>query len=105
MTISSVEINKLKNYIQHDEVVYQRFGELVEVSNDNEAENRTSLLEDLKKASSVEAYEKGDQFISEDFNDLDSWSTKDDVLILLQLQGTLICIPKKVAVEKEIIAA
>ena len=99
----TVSINDLNTYITHNEVIYQACGELVELSNDDNQENRQTLLTYLTQASSVEVYEKGDSFIHEPFEELDDWATETDYLLLLQIIGVLICIPKDSAIEAKIV--
>ena len=95
----------LREYVMRNEVVFQAFGDLVEVANEAEKENREELLAYFDDASSVEVYQKGHWFIKDEFADLDGWATDDDVLFLLQNIGVLICISKKDALNNEIIAA
>lgn len=95
----------LRTYIFNNEVVFQAFGDLVEVANEAEMENREELLAYFDKASSVEVYPKGHWFIKDEFADLDGWATDDDVLFLLQNIGVLICVPKQHAIENKLIAA
>lgn len=103
MKLSDQAINEFRNYIMKNDVVYQRYGELMEVSNDGEESNRTSLLKDLDNACCVEIYHKSDKFITEDFHDIDAWSKDDDVLFLIEAIGTLVCIPKKIAIKHSMI--
>jgi len=102
MTLSKIAQTNLLNYIQNNEVVYQVFGELVEVSNDENVQNKESLILDFNNASSVEVYQKGDNFIHEPFVDLDNWATENDTLYLLETIGTLICIPTESAIANNI---
>ena len=95
----------LREYVRRNEVVFQAFGNLVEVANEAEKENREELLAYFDDASSVEIYQKGHWFIKDEFADVDGWATEDDVLFLLQNIGVLICISKKDALNNEIIAA
>ena len=95
----------LREYVMRNEVEFQAFGNLVEVANEAEKENREELLAYFDDASSVEVYQKGHWFIKDEFADLDGWATDDDVLFLLQNIGVLICISKKDALNNEIIAA
>lgn len=90
-------LERLKQFVKYNEVVYQVCNELTEVSNEENIENRKVLLRYFDKASSVELYEKGSSFIHEPFEDIDNWATKDDVLFLLEIIGVLICIPRNVA--------
>lgn len=102
---NTIDIKALRNFVEHNEVVYQVYGELVEVSNEIERENKNALLNHLDKASSVETYEKNHFFIKDDFSDLNSWSQDSDLLFLLQTIGVLICIPKTIAMQNQLIAA
>ena len=95
----------LREYVMRNEVVFQAFGGLVEVANEAEKENREELLAYFDDASSVEVYQKGHWFIKDEFADLDGWATDDDALFMLQNIGVLICVPKKDAVENNLIAA
>ena len=74
----------LRTYITNNEVIFQAFGNLVEVANEAEKENREEILAYFDDASSVEVYQKGHWFIKDEFADLDGWATDDDVLFLLQ---------------------
>lgn len=103
MASNQASIDNLILYISSNEVVYQAFGEIVEISNDENPENRNVLLEYLSKANNADVYQKGDSFIHEPFEDIDNWATKDDYLFLLQIIGVVICIPKKLAVENNLI--
>ena len=95
----------LREYVMRNEVVFQAFGNLVEVANEAEKENREELLAYFDDASSDEVYQKGHWFIKDEFADLDGWATDDDVLFLLQNIGVLICVPKKLALDNNLIAA
>lgn len=95
---------KLTNYIESNEVVYQVCGELIEVSNDENQDNRQALLEHLTNASNIVVYEKGKPFIHNAFEDLDNWSTSDDVLFLLETVGVLLCMPQSDAIEQGLIS-
>ena len=100
-----VSKEKLQNYILNNEAVFQVFGELMEVANDNEEENRLNLLDYLNSASSIEIYEKGHWYIKDEFQDINDWSQKDDVLLLLETIGVLVCITRKDALNNGLIAA
>ena len=93
----------LLNYIKNNEVVYQFCGELMEVSNDKEKENKETLLGYFRGANRVEIYTKHDSFVANNWTELSSWSTDDDVLFLLDGVGVLICIPKKEAIAYKLI--
>lgn len=95
----------LREYVMRNEVEFQAFGNLVEVANEAEKENREELLAYFDDASSVEVYQKVHWFIKDEFADLDGWATEDDVLFLLQNIGVLICVPKKLALDNNLIAA
>lgn len=96
---------KLCEYIKQNEVVFQAFGNLVEVANENEKENKEELLAFFKDSSSVEVFNKGHWFIKDDFADLNSWAQENDVLFLLQNIGVLICVNKRDALTNKLIAA
>lgn len=104
MTLTKNNIVNLRNYIENNEVVYQVCGELVEVSNAVNGDNRKSLLEYFKHVSSVEVYQKGDSFIHDPFEELDNWATEDDILLLLEIIGIVVCIPRKIAIDNQIIS-
>ena len=95
----------LRTYITNNEVIFQAFGNLVEVANEAEKENREEILAYFDDASSVEVYQKGHWFIKDEFADLDGWATDDDVMFLIQNIGVLICVPKQQAIENKLIAA
>ena len=102
---NTIAKDTLREYVMRNEVEFQAFGNLVEVANEAEKENREELLAYFDDASSVEVYQKGHWFIKDEFADLDGWATDDDVMFLLQNIGVLICISKKDALNNEIIAA
>ena len=103
--MNNISKDNLLDFVKSNEVVYQAFGDLVEVANTKETENRKALIDYLTQAASVEVYPKGHSFIKNDFAELDGWSTDEDVLFLLQPIGVLICVPKKDALEKNLIEA
>ena len=105
MKLVKNEILRLQAYIRANEIVYQRCGDLVNVANDVSQDNRADVLHDFKYATGCMVYDKDNSFIREGFADLTSWATEDDVLFLLESIGTLICLPRKEAIEKKIIAA
>ena len=102
---NTIAKDTLREYVMRNEVVFQAFGDLVEVANEAEKENREELLAYFDDASSVEVYQKGHWFIKDEFADLDGWATDDDVMFLLQNIGVLICVPKKLALDNNLIAA
>lgn len=77
-------------------------GELVEVSNDTEKENKGTLIRYLRRANRVEVYTKQDRWAKDGWSELADWSTDDDVLFLLDGVGVMICIPKKESVENHL---
>lgn len=97
--------SQLLDYILNNEVVYQFCGELIEVSNNVEKENKETLLGCFRRNSRVEVYTKHDRWAKEGWPELANWSTDDDVLFLLQNIGVLICVPKKLALNHNLIAA
>lgn len=80
---NTISIDTLREYVKENEVVYQAFGNLVEVANKAEKENHKELLAYFDDASSVEVYQKGHRFIKDEFADLDRWATDDDVMFLI----------------------
>ena len=80
---NTIAKDALREYVMRNEVVFQTFGDLVEVANEAEKENREELLAYFDDALSVEVYQKGHLFIKDEFADLDGWATDDDVLFLL----------------------
>lgn len=102
---NTISKDKLREYVKQNEVVFQSYGDLIEVANEAEKENKEALLSYFDDASSVEVYAKGDWYIKEEFADLEGWATEDDVLFLLQNIGVLICVPKKLALDNNLIAA
>ena len=102
---NTIAKDTLREYFMRNEVVFQAFGNLVEVANEAEKENREELLAYFDDASSVEVYQKGHWFIKDEFADLDGWATDDDVMFLIQNIGVLICVPKQQAIENKLIAA
>lgn len=101
----SVIINllKLKEYIETNEIAYQVSNELMEVSNDENPECRKSLLNLLSHASSISVYKKGKNFIHEAFKDIDNWSTNDDILIHIGNIEVVLCISRTMAIETALI--
>ena len=57
----------LQLYVKNNEVVYQLCGELVEVSNETEKENKNTLLSYFNRANHIYIYDKHDSFIQEDW--------------------------------------
>ena len=104
ITINNL-VSQLLNYVTNNEVVYQFCGELMEVSNDNEKENKAALLSYLSRAKRIEVYDKHNAFEQDGWTELVDWSTDDDVLFLLQDIGVLICVPEKLAIDNKLIAA
>ena len=105
MSITKNITSQLLNYVMNNEVVYQFCGELMEVSNDKEKENKETLLGYFRGANRVEIYTKHDSFVANNWPELSSWSTDDDVLFLLDGVGVMICIPKKKAIANNLIEA
>ena len=93
--IDTIAKDKLRDYVKKNEVVFQAWGNLVELANEVEKDNKKKLLAYFDDASSVEVYTKGHCFIQDEFSELDRWATEDDMLFLLQNIGVLICVPKK----------
>lgn len=54
---NTIAKDKLRNYVKQNEVVFQAFGELMEVANEAEKENKEALLSYFDDASSVEVYQ------------------------------------------------
>lgn len=98
-------VNILRRYVEQNEVVYQFCGELVEVSNATEKENKETLLGYFRSANRVEVYTKLDRWAKDGWPELAEWSTDDDVLFLLDGVGVMICIPKKEALANNLIDA
>ena len=103
MKISQNSKKTLLRYIKNNEVVYQVYGELVEVSNDNNIDNRNALIEYFNQSSSIELYTKDDEYIREPFSDLNDWATSEDQFFLLEKIGVLICISKKCVIKNHIV--
>lgn len=81
---NTIATEKLREYVMRNEVVFQAYGDLIEVANEAEKGNKEALLSYFDDASSVEVYDKGHWFIKEEFAELDGWATEDDVMFLLQ---------------------
>ena len=105
MSITKNIISQLLNYVMNNEVVYQFCGELLEVSNDIEKENKETLLGYFRRANRVEVYTKQDRWAKDGWPELTGWSTDDDMLFLLDGVGVMICIPKKEALANNLIEA
>ena len=99
---TNITANILQTYVENNEVVYQFCGELMEVSNDTEKENKETLLGYFRRANRVEVYTKHDRWAKDGWPELADWSTDDDVLFLLDGVGVMICIPKKESVENHL---
>lgn len=100
---NSLSLDELREYVLHNEVVYQISDGLVEVSNYKEAQNRKELLDYFNDTTSIVVCSKGQSSIKNEFTDLDTWSTEDDVLFLLEGNNVLICVPKKEAIKNKLI--
>lgn len=96
---------KLQYYINNNEVVYQFCGELVEISNEAVQKNKNALLDSFNRANLIEMYGKHNSSVKDGWPELTEWSTDDDVLFLLNGIGVLICIPKKEALDNNLIVA
>ena len=101
---ANITADILQKYVETNEVVFQYCGELVEVSNDTEKENKEILLGYFRRGNRVEVYTKQDRWAKDGWSELTDWSTDDDVLFLLDGVGVMNFIPKKEAVENHLIA-
>lgn len=70
MTIVNNIVSLLLNYVANNEVVYQFCGELMEVSNDAEKENKETLLGYFRRADRVEIYTKHDSWAKDGWPEL-----------------------------------
>ena len=70
---NTIAKDTLREYVMRNEVVFQAYGDLIEVANEAEKGNKEALLSYFDDASSVEEYDKGHWFIKEEFADLDEW--------------------------------
>lgn len=86
-------VKDFQNFIETNEVVYQVSGELVEVSNEDNQDNRNTLLEYLSQTTNIVLYEKGAPFIHEACEELDNWATSEDSLYMLEPICVAVCIP------------
>lgn len=102
---NTITKDTLREYVKENEVVYQFCGDLMEVSNDIEKENKETLLGYFRRANCVEVYTKHDSLAKKGWTELADWSTDDDVLFILDGVGVLICIPKKEATANNLIEA
>ncbi len=82
---NTIAKDKLREYVEENDVVFQAYDSLVEVAIEAEKENREELLSYFDDASSVEIYQKGHWFIKDEFADLDGWATEEDVVFLLKI--------------------
>lgn len=105
MKLDIESTKKLLDYIKSKEVVYQAYGDLIEVANDDNLANRNEIVDLFNIAESIEVYHKDDAFIQEPFEDMNNWATNDDVLFLLLNIGVLICVPKREALGNILMAA
>lgn len=99
----NITADALRTYIETNEVVYQFSGELMEVANDTEKENKEHLLGYFRRANRVEIYKKHDRWAKDGWPELTDWSTDNDVLFLLDGVGVMICIPQKEALANNLI--
>ena len=88
-------VNILRRYIKQNEVVYKFCGELMEVSNETEKENKETLLGYFRRANRVEVYTKHDRWAKDGWPELADWSTDDDVLFLLDGVGVMVVFQRK----------
>lgn len=95
----------LQQYIEQNEVVYQASGDLVEVANESNKENRDNLLRYLRSAYIVDIFKKNDQLVKNNFQELNDWCVDDDVLFFLYPIGVLVCVTKNEAVKNNLIAS
>lgn len=100
---TNITADILQKYVEANDVVYQFCGELMEVSNDMEKENKETLLGYFRRANRVEVYTKHDSWAKDGWPELADWSTDDDVLFLLDGVGVMIRIPKKEAISNNFI--
>lgn len=77
---NTITKDTLREYVKENEVVYQFCGDLMEVSNDIEKENKETLLGYFRRANCVEVYTKHDSLAKKGWTELADWSTDDDVL-------------------------
>lgn len=103
MKLSFEAIKRLKHYIMNDEVVYQECDNLMEISNNENPDNRQYLLGCLNREPSIKVCGRLNLCPNTDFTDLTRWSTKGDVLIFMEASGILMCLPYKSAIESKII--
>ena len=101
--MNNIKADALRKYVESHEVVYQFCGELMEVSNNTEKENKETLLGCFRTANRVEVYTKHDRWANDGWPELADWSTDDDLLFLLNGIGVMICIPKKEAIANNLI--
>ena len=101
---TNIKADILQKYVEANEVVFQFCGELMNISNDAEKENKETLLGFFYRANRVEVYTKQDRWAKDGWPELADWSTDDDVLFLLDGVGVMICIPKKDALDNHLIA-
>ena len=70
---NTIAKEKLREYVNENEVVFQAYGDLIEVANEAEKGNKEALLSYFDDASSVEVYDKGHWYVKDEFADLDEW--------------------------------
>ena len=97
MELSFEAIKRLKHYIMNDEVVYQECDNLMEISNNENPDNRQYLLGCLNSEPSIKVCGRLNLCPNT------RWSTKGDVLIFMEASGILMCLPYKSAIESKII--
>ena len=93
--MQNIKANTLQAYVEANEVVYQFCGELMEVSNGTEKENKETLLDYFRRANRVEVYTKHDRWAKDGWPELADWSTDDDVLFLLDGVGVMVVFQRK----------
>lgn len=96
---------KLQHYISNNKVVYQFYSEPIEISNETIQKSKNALLVSFNKANLIKRYGKHNSFVKDGWSELTERSADDDVLFLLDGVGVLICIPRKSALDNNLIAA
>lgn len=105
MGVAKNIISQLLNHVTNNEMVYQFCGELMNISNETEKENKKTLLGYFRRAKRMEVHTKQERLAKDGWPELSDWATDDDVLFLLDGVGVMTCIPKKRPIDNILFAA
>lgn len=90
--MQTIDKQYLVNYVNANQVVWQKWDGLIEVSGANQPHNNPEFRESIEKCDIIEETER-ETMLETSFHDLAEWSTDTDMLILCDNE-ILLCIPK-----------